>query len=229
MFYCLLFRILRHNVQWDMLDSWKRLHTHIISNFQPCRVSGEGRCPAAVRGLPCPSSTQDLLSQDCGVSPEHFSCYHLNSYFMAIIDEQIAPLGSTYRWEINKRTFNMIQTDLMLRDLMSAARVNPSSPPILGKKWLNDRMGPSIMSVTLFSVFSMAGNYPPASCIFSQVMNLAGYGGETESAISTGYPALRLSFPLLCRSRSLLLQILPGETQIKGSLAERQRSGGQLH
>lgn len=89
-------------------------------------------------------------------------------------------------------------------------------------------MGPLIMSVTLFCVFSLAGSFPPASCLFSQVMNLAGYGGETESAISTGYPALRLSFPLLCRSRSLRLQILPGETQIKGSLAERQRSGGHV-
>lgn len=51
-------------------------------------------------------------------------------------------------------------------------------------------MGPVTMSVTLFSVFSTAGSFPPASCLYSQVMNLAGYGGETESAIPTGYPAL---------------------------------------
>lgn len=49
---------------------------------------------------------------------------------MAIIDEKIAPLGSNYRWEIKNRTFNMIQSDLMLRDLMSAARIGPSTPPI---------------------------------------------------------------------------------------------------
>lgn len=63
--HCLLFTIL-HSVQRDLLDSWKMLLTHIISTFQPCRVSGEGRCPAAVGGLPCPPSTQHLLPRDCG-------------------------------------------------------------------------------------------------------------------------------------------------------------------
>ncbi|XP_029693528.1 transmembrane protein 150C-like isoform X1 [Takifugu rubripes] len=53
-------------------------------------------------------------------------------YFMAIIDEQIAPLGSTY-----------------------SCQSQSFQPPYI----------------------SMAGNYPPASCILGQVMNLAGYGG----------------------------------------------------
>lgn len=103
-------------------------------------------------------------------------------------------------------------------------------------------------NVSSFSTFSIAGNFPPASCIFSEVMNLSAFFGESSSLkivkeVKYSQSSRRCYLKNLIKVLSVsdfLLVLLPhrvhycgpqipsAETQARQGLAERRESGSFL-